>query len=100
MVTCRFADDGEHVVFLAKGHASYAPKGSDIVCAAVSALLQAAEEGCINFSQSTRIEKEAGRIRIEAEANQATRAIQWTVKNAICEIAESYPEYVKVGGKT
>lgn len=96
MVECRFFDEGDRVIFKAMGHCLYAPKGQDIVCAGISALLQAAEIGCCNFSASTEVDKADGRLDICAEANQATRAILWTTKTAVKKIAEQYPECVKV----
>ena len=97
MIECRFFDEGDKVIFYAKGHASYAPKGKDIVCAGISALLQAAEIGCANFAPDTKIEKGAGRISIVAQANQATKALLWTVRQSIERIAATYPGCIKVG---
>lgn len=43
MIKAEIARDGDEITVSALGHAGYAPEGSDIVCAAMSAL-------CISFS--------------------------------------------------
>lgn len=47
MITVKITDNSIKI----EGHADYAPNGSDIVCAAVSAILQSAQLGIINIAE-------------------------------------------------
>lgn len=45
MVTIIVTDDGDTMKIEISGHANYAPKGQDIVCAAISAIAETAVLG-------------------------------------------------------
>lgn len=47
MITVKITDNSIKI----EGHANYAPYGSDIVCAAVSAILQSAQLGIIHLAE-------------------------------------------------
>lgn len=73
------------------GHAEYAPKGQDIVCAAVSALAQtlAAHPCC-----GSRVDH--GRIHVWA--NRPMQEIFKAFEIGFCAMAHQYPEHVQIGG--
>ena len=55
MITIIYDEKEKDMILQASGHAGYAEKGSDIVCAAVSALMQTlAYLSLIHISEPTR----------------------------------------------
>lgn len=89
MITILVAPDKIHV----SGHANIAPRGSDIVCAAVSALTLTLIKGlkeiaCTELQESV----EAGNICIEWQTiNDVGKALVDTWFLGICGIAAEYP---------
>jgi uncharacterized protein YsxB (DUF464 family) len=88
--------------FSAGGHAGWADSGSDVVCAAVSALLQAAwlglsEHAGVSVEGSQR---SAGTLDLrwpsEARERDDVRAIVTTVALSLERIAQDYPDHVRV----
>jgi uncharacterized protein YsxB (DUF464 family) len=87
--------------FYAAGHAGWADSGQDVVCAAVSALLQAAWLG---LEEVAKVEVEGSRAkgRLElswpeaAREDPAVAAIVATAQLAIERIATQYPSHVRV----
>lgn len=85
-----------------RGHAGYAPRGQDIVCAAVSALC-AALEAALSEREEYRaeIKRRAGaaefsvRCDPEAEAAESCRALMRAAALGIGQISRSYPQCVK-----
>jgi uncharacterized protein len=91
--------------FFAKGHADWADAGTDIVCAAVSTLLQAAwlglkEHAGIFVYVSRRREHWELRWPPETRDREDVRAIVTTTAFALEHIAAQYPEHVRVLRKT
>ena len=81
------------------GHSGYAESGSDIVCAAVSALSLT----CINAMESvagikpSAVESD-GLLTVDLAENQLTHDVQVilrTFEQGIKDIAASYPKYVR-----
>lgn len=87
-----------HEQITIKGHAEYAPHGQDIVCAAISALLQTFTMSVDTFT--------ADKLNTEMTAGNAvvtyrnlTEQSQLLLSSFLlgCEaIAETYPDYVQV----
>lgn len=81
------------------GHAGYAEKGGDIVCAAVSALactlsarvMDTTAEACYDVYA----DKEHGRMLISASGKHAMEAFE-TVLTGLKDVAYAFPEYVSV----
>lgn len=86
------------VVFIIKGHAGYAPKGSDIVCASVSTLAQYLEfySAYRKHNNHDKIEKIEGNMVItftdlqEEELPPINAAIDF-----FKELSKEYPKYIK-----
>jgi hypothetical protein len=92
--------------FFASGHAGFAVHGEDIVCAAVSAILQAARLGLeahlhVTLTQS---EMEPGSMRISwpksARDDARLEAVVTTAELAVEQIARQYPEHVEFSRET
>ncbi|MCK9443910.1 MAG: ribosomal-processing cysteine protease Prp [Tissierellaceae bacterium] len=110
MINARFYKDkkGNIRKFTIKGHANYAKRGNDIVCAAVSALAQTTllsivkvcgvEENQINYI----VEEKTGFLEVELPIDldnstlEKTQIVLETLKLGINSIIEIYPEYVKL----
>ena len=101
MTTARFFAAGNLISgFRVEGHSGYAPEGEDIVCAAVSAIAQAAVLGLSEvLGLSVRSETDEKRGMLTAQLINPTRESQIlfeTMKRAMQSIAKDYPDYVKV----
>lgn len=76
-----------------RGHANYAKKGEDIVCAAVSAIGQTAAIGVQRFDAGTDIKQcRSGHIIFTCARKAETEAIISTAAAGIHQIAMQYPQ--------
>lgn len=83
------------------GHAGYAPRGQDIVCAAVSSLYEtlcAANNKLLNNELNIAEWPLSVVIRWPKEASIQAKALISAFFIGINGIAESYPEYVHIDG--
>lgn len=85
----------------ADGHADTAVHGEDIVCAAVSAILQAARLGLEEHAGiALQVEQRPGRLDMrwpeERRDDAAVVAIVATAELAVAQIAGQYPEHVRI----
>ncbi|MHB8432985.1 MAG: ribosomal-processing cysteine protease Prp [Candidatus Tyrphobacter sp.] len=86
---------------VARGHADAGPHGKDLVCAAASAILQAARLG---LEEHVRVPLDAtalpGELRMRwpssARGDAALRAIVATTELSIAHLAKQYPRHVRV----
>jgi hypothetical protein len=102
VVEVEFREDslGRLSSFVAEGHAGWAEHGSDVVCAAVSTLLQAAWLGLAEVAGVTVDgSRTAGRLTLSwpAQANERedVRAIVATAALSIERLAAQYPDHVR-----
>jgi uncharacterized protein len=89
----------ELVGFCAEGHADTAPRGQDIVCAGVSALLQTAVFGLErHLKRDVLLEQSEGRFRIELAGlpDKETGAVLETMLLGLREIAQGNPKSVRI----
>ncbi|HAE39741.1 MAG TPA: hypothetical protein DCG57_14075 [Candidatus Riflebacteria bacterium] len=101
MIQVDFTDDGNAVCLKVTGHAGLADKGSDIVCSAVSALIQTFAGGVeseLQASLSGHLDSGNCNIRIQVDEShkQSLRAVYKVFKFGFRKIASSYPEQVKL----
>lgn len=92
--------------FVSEGHAGYAPKGSDIVCAAVSALTISAVNGLahhVGIEPAVYVDEERGVLRchvdlepLDAEAVAKVQAILETMALGLQEVAREYSDHLAV----
>jgi uncharacterized protein len=90
--------------FSALGHADFDEHGQDIVCAAVSAILQAARLGLEHFAGGElSATQQPGELRIAWGPDQRDResliAILTTAELAVTQVASRFPEHVSVSTK-
>ncbi len=84
----------------ARGHAGYAPPGQDIVCAAVSGILEMLAAWVREDKRlcARRVEAESGRMLIEAGAKpKHGRAVDERfdlVGRGLAALAKQWPEYI------
>jgi uncharacterized protein YsxB (DUF464 family) len=110
MVEVTFYRDGRERLsrFFASGHVEIPESSSDefsLVCAAVSAVLQAAAGGVEAYARvpvQRRIERGVLEVRIPETAREdaAVMAIVATAELAAQQIASQYPQHVRVTRRT
>lgn len=93
--------DGQIVSCEISGHTQSAEKGSDIVCAAVSALSQAALLGLVRYAKAQidhKIKAEEGYLcmTLKTAPTKETEAILHTMAIGLGEIAKEYPKNVTI----
>ena len=87
--------------FFATGHSGWAESGEDVVCAAVSTVLQAAWLGLAEVANvEIDASREAGRLALAwpegKRGDDVVRAIVATAALSVERIASQYPEHVRV----
>jgi uncharacterized protein YsxB (DUF464 family) len=87
--------------FCANGHAGWAESGDDVVCAAVSALLQAAWLGLAEVAKvEVKASREKGHLEVSwpeaARSDAAVEAIVNTASLSIERICSQYPDHVRL----
>lgn len=93
---------GRAVALVAKGHAGYAEKGEDIVCAGISALVQALAYGFKSVARSDgficSIDEDNARMLVDWRRSppEKTEILVETVIGSLKEIARVYPEHVRI----
>jgi uncharacterized protein len=96
-----YRDERDRICGLrARGHADFADHGKDIVCAAVSAILQAA---CLGLREHARAvvasRQEPGelelRVREDQRGLESVRAILATAELSVGQIAARFPKHVR-----
>jgi uncharacterized protein len=102
MVTVTFAqdEDGRLSSLLAEGHTGWADADEDVVCAAVSAILQAAWLGLMEHAHiDVTSDRTKGRLSlrwpVDARDREDVRAIVGTAQLAVDQIARQYPTHVR-----
>lgn len=86
------------------GHSGYARAGSDIVCAAVSAITQAAVLGLeevLELAPEVRIDDEAGLLELTlaqpgANKEREAQAVLETAARSLERLSGQYPKYLRV----
>ncbi|MCQ2792610.1 MAG: ribosomal-processing cysteine protease Prp [Bacilli bacterium] len=83
-----------------KGHANYAPKGNDIVCAAVSSLLTTAINSLKGFKKSEiRIKGGEATIDIKHKVDRDDQTRLEMLITGLKLISKKYPKYIKIKEK-
>jgi uncharacterized protein YsxB (DUF464 family) len=101
MILVDFAEDGKGVSLSVSGHSYHSDPGKDIVCAAISALIQTFAGGVeseLAAELSGHFETGDCDLRIEVNESQQQRLkdVYKVFKFGFRKIAESYPEQVKL----
>ncbi|MCL6631624.1 MAG: ribosomal-processing cysteine protease Prp [Alicyclobacillus herbarius] len=101
MIVCDVTEVGGRIErFRLRGHAGYAEAGSDIVCAAVSALVTNAVNSCEGLlklkpnceDDGNRFECRLGTLAARSDVQLLFRSMVFGLQ----QISEQYPKHVKV----
>ena len=85
------------VVVSVKGHAASAPKGEDLVCAAVSTLILTLREALVRAkAQGFECSLEDGNAIIKFKQDKYTKPYMHTVMCGFDFLASAYPQYIKL----
>ena len=104
MTRCEFFTENERITgFSVSGHSGYSEAGSDIVCAAVSAVESMAEaninEVC-GAKAKVRVKEADARITLTLPAScdeeDAVQAVLAGMMLYLCNLREEYPDYIEV----
>ena len=94
MITIIYDEKGHDMILQASGHAGFAPKGQDIVCAAVSCLMQTLAYS-VDGGTATRDPDGDNVLRVQAAQSLDTLAKFELVTDGLMLLAQQYPENVR-----
>lgn len=93
MIQITYNEMGDMMFLRAEGHAEFAPKGQDIVCAAVSALLQtlaySLDSGTVTCADDRNL------MVVQAKQGTDSLAKFELVTDGLILLADAYPEHVR-----
>ncbi len=104
MTKCEFFREGERITgFSVSGHSGYAEAGSDIVCAAISAVVAMAEatiNDVCGGKAKVRVKEEDARISLTlpatCEEEESIQAVLAGLMVYLCTLRDEYPDYIEV----
>ena len=104
MTKCEFFRENERITgFTVSGHSGYAEAGSDIVCAAISAVVTMAEatiNDVCGAKAKVRVKEEDARITLTLPAScdeeDAVQAVLAGMLLTLCSMRDDYPDYIEV----
>ena len=97
MIEARYDRDGEMHTLFVRGHAGYAEKGQDIVCAGVSAIVYALIGWLENNLEAyVDIDETSGYVSISCEGDEKVEAVFYMAAIGIENIANTYPDHVDI----
>ena len=104
MTRCEFFTEDDRITgFSVSGHSGYSEAGSDIVCAAISAVVTMAEatinEVC-GAKAKVRVKDEQARITLtlptSCDEEEAVQAVLSGMMLTLLSLREDYPDYIEV----
>ena len=104
MTKCEFFTENDRIVgFSVSGHSGYAEAGSDIVCAAISAVVTMAEatiNDVCGAKAKVRVKEEDARITLMLPAScdeeDTVQAVLSGMLVTLLSFKEDYPDYIEV----
>ena len=104
MTRCEFFREGDRITgFSVSGHSGYAEAGSDIVCAAVSAVVTMAEatiNDVLGAKAKVRVKEQDARITLTLPAScdeeETVQAALPGLMLTLLNIKEDYEDYIEV----
>ena len=96
--------DGDRITgFSVSGHSGYAEEGSDIVCAAISAVVSMAEctiNDICGAKAKVRVKSETARITLTLPAScdeeDSVQAVLAGMRLTLISLRDDYPDYIEV----
>ena len=104
MTKCEFFTENDRITgFSVSGHSGYAESGSDIVCAAISAVVTMAEatinEVC-GAKAKVRVKAEDARVTLmlptSCDEEDAVQAVLAGMMLTLMSMRDDYPDYIEV----
>ena len=104
MTRCEFFTENERITgFSISGHSGYAENGSDIVCAAISAVVTMAEatiNDVLGAKAKVRVKDEDARITLTLPAScdeeESVQAVLAGMMLTLCSMRDDYPDFIEV----
>ena len=104
MTKCEFFTQDDRITgFSVSGHSGYAESGSDIVCAAVSAVVTMAEatiNDVCGAKAKVRVKEDDARITLMLPAScdeeETVQAVLSGLMLTLISLREDYPDYIEV----
>ena len=98
MIKARYTAEGNTHTLSVRGHANYDEYGKDIVCAGVSALVQALMGWIENKPYITAdcTRSDGGEITIECQGDDDVASVFYMTAIGVEQIATNYPQHVQI----
>ena len=104
MTRCEFFTENDRITgFSISGHSGYAEAGQDIVCAAISAVVNMAEttiNDVCGAKAKVRVKDEQARITLtlptSCDEEEAVQAVLSGLMLTLINLREDYPDYIEV----
>ena len=104
MTRCEFFTEGERITgFSVSGHSGYGEAGTDIVCAAISAVVTMAEatiNDVCGAKAKVRVKEEDARITLTLPAScdeeDTVQAVLAGMMVTLMSMRDDYPDYIEV----
>ena len=104
MTRCEFFTENDRITgFSVSGHSGYADAGSDIVCAAITAVVTMAEatiNDVCGAKAKVRVKDEEARITLKLPAScdeeESVQAVLAGMLLTLCSLRDDYPDYIEV----
>ena len=104
MTKCEFfRADGRITGFSVSGHSGYAESGSDIICAAITAIVTMAEatiNDVCGAKAKVRVKEEDARITLtlptSCDEEESVQAVLAGMMLTLCSMRDDYPDYIEV----
>ena len=104
MTRCEFFTENDRITgFSVSGHSGYAEAGSDIVCAAVSAVVTMAEatiNDVCGAKAKVRVKEEDARVTLtlptSCDEEESVQAVLAGMMLTLCSMRDDYPDYIEV----
>ncbi|WP_245530498.1 ribosomal-processing cysteine protease Prp [Pseudothermotoga thermarum] len=91
-----FVKDGNYVGFSAVGHTNYAEKGKDIVCAAVSALVQHTARALVSRSKAL-FKKDDGFMEVNlVQPDQISQVLMEELYKSLLDLQSQFPRNIRL----
>ena len=104
MTRCEFFTEEDRITgFSISGHSGYAEAGSDIVCAAISAVVTMAEatiNDVCGAKAKVRVGEDEARITLKlpksCDEEESVQAVLTGMMLTLCSLRDDYPDYIEV----
>ena len=104
MTRCEFFTDNDRITgFSISGHSGYGEAGSDIVCAAISAVVTMAEatiNDVCGAKAKVRVKEQDARVTLmlptSCDEEEAVQAVRAGMMLTLCSMRDDYPDYIDV----